>query len=98
MPRYTVQRRYQSSRDGAQWGPWAAGQPIDLREDDAAWCNTDSPGLLVEYVEPAPEPAPEPEPEPEPAEDDKAEEPAERDAAPAKDRMHRGGRRRTAGA
>lgn len=91
MPRYIVQHRYSSSRDGALWGPWAAGQPIDLRPEDAAWCNTDSPGLLVEYVEP------EPDPEPAVEEADTPEEPAERNTAPAKDRMHRGGRRRTAG-
>lgn len=90
MPRYTVQHRYQSNRDGTLWGPYEVGQEIDLREDDAAWLNTDSPGLLVLYVEPTPEPEPEPAKDPAPEPDS-----TEREATPPPNRMYRGGRRRT---
>lgn len=56
MPRYVVNQRYGSMRDGKQWGPWQAGLVIDLSEADAEWLNTDSPGVLSLEVEPEPEP------------------------------------------
>lgn len=89
MPRYVIQHRYQSTRDGTLWGPYDAGQEIDLREDDAGWLERDSPGLLKPFTEP--EPVPEPEPVEEPADTDDN----QRDATATRDRMHRGGRRRT---
>lgn len=87
MPRYRFNHRYLSQRDGVQWGPFDAGQEIDLREEDADWLDRDSPGCLSPVVDAPPAAEPEPESESEP----------ERDAVPARDRMHRGGRRRAAG-
>lgn len=86
MPRYIVQHRYASMRDGDRWGPWDAGQPIDLSEADAAWVNTDSPGCLA---------LPEPEPEPEPPTDEDPEPQPERQQTTTVNRQHRSGRTRS---
>ena len=46
MPFYTVQHRY-GSRNGEQtFGPWEAGETVDLTEDEADWVNRDSAGCL----------------------------------------------------
>lgn len=76
MGDYTVQHNYRSTRDGQEYGPWVAGDVVQLDRADADWVNRDSPGCLAE-----------PEPEPKPA---------KRQAAPAADRQHRGGRNRGA--
>ena len=78
MPRYTVAHSYSSYRDGQGFGPWPAGQVVDLAEADAAWVNRDSPGALA------------PGAPPEVVEDP----PAARQQPPARDRQHRGGRAR----
>ncbi len=44
---YEVQHAYRSTRDGQQFGPWAAGDRIELPEADAKWVNRDSPGCLL---------------------------------------------------
>jgi hypothetical protein len=90
MARFVVQHRYTSLRDGTRWGPWEAGQPIDLNDSDAAWVNTDSPGCLVLYVEP------DPEPEPVVVDEEPVDE-SDREAKPARNRQYKGGRNRAAG-
>lgn len=94
MPRYKVNRRYGTWKDGIHYGPWAVGIEVELSEQDAAWFNRDSEGVLS-LVEPAPQPEPEPEepavvetPEEAPAED------ADRTRKTHRDRMHRGGQNR----
>ncbi len=55
---YKVQHAYQSFRDGQQFGPWQAGDRLELSEADAAWVNRDSPGCLLAAggtVQPEPE-------------------------------------------
>lgn len=55
---YEVQHAYQSFRDGQQFGPWQAGDRLELSEADAAWVNRDSPGCLLAaggIVEPEPD-------------------------------------------
>lgn len=47
MARYTTNHAYKSHRDGQQFGPWAAGETVDLDPDDAAWVDRDSPGCLT---------------------------------------------------
>lgn len=91
MPRYVVQHRYASKRDGVQWGPWDAGQPIDLREDDAAWVNLDSPGCLEIEAE-APPVEPEPVPDLEQVDGDVD---GEREARSSRNRQARPGRNRS---
>jgi hypothetical protein len=46
MPSYEVQHAYRSTRDGQQFGPWDAGDVIELTEEDGDWVNRDSPGCL----------------------------------------------------
>ena len=95
MPRYVVQHRYASKRDGVQWGPWDAGQPIDLREDDAAWVNLDSPGCLALEVQVPPPAAPvEPEPTPDLEQVD-GDVDGEREGRPSRNRQARPGRNRS---
>jgi hypothetical protein len=45
---YEAQWPYAASRDGRRFGPWAAGEVVDLDPADAEWVNRDSPGALVE--------------------------------------------------
>lgn len=80
MPLYVVQHRYSSYRDGQRFGPWEAGEKVDLRDEDAAWINRDSEGCVAPHK-------PEPEPEPKTA---------ARQQPAAKDRQHRGGSTRGA--
>lgn len=50
MPRYTVTQNYSAERAAAavtQFGPWSAGEEVELDEPDAEWVNADSAGTLV---------------------------------------------------
>ena len=47
MARYTIAHAYRSSRDGVAFGPWEAGETVDLEDADAEWLERDSPGVLV---------------------------------------------------
>lgn len=60
MAQYQLTRSYSSRRDGRTFGPWAAGDVVDLDQADAEWIGRDSPGALTPA---AAEPDPEPEPE-----------------------------------
>lgn len=44
MPRYKINHRYSSG----DHGPYEAGNEVELTEEEAAWLNHDSPGLLSE--------------------------------------------------
>lgn len=48
MPRYTVNHRYHSFRDGVQYGTYEAGSEVELSEAEAEWIGIDSPGVLSE--------------------------------------------------
>lgn len=82
--RYVVGHNYYARRDGQDYGPWTAGVEVELPDEVAEWAMRDSPGVLRPLVV-----APVPETEP------VVEEP-EREAKPARDRQHRGGRTRRA--
>jgi hypothetical protein len=59
MPGFEVQHAYRSTRDGVQFGPWQAGETVELSEADAEWVCRDSPGCLLAaggIVEATPEP------------------------------------------
>ena len=43
---FTVQHAYSARRDGRQFGPWSAGDSVDLDPGDAEWIERDSPGAL----------------------------------------------------
>lgn len=50
MPRYTVNQNYRAERSDATltvFGPWAAGDVVEVDEADAEWVNADSDGTLV---------------------------------------------------
>jgi hypothetical protein len=51
MPGYEVAHAYGSWRDGRRFGPWQAGEVVDLEPDDADWVCRDSPGALVAVAE-----------------------------------------------
>lgn len=85
MPRYQLAHGYSAYRDGQQFGPWAKGDEVELDQVDADWVNRDSPGALSEAK---PKPAAK-----KTSEDDS---PA-RQAKPAADRQHKGGRNRGGG-
>jgi len=44
MARYLVKHKYRSSA----YGPWVAGDHVELDPGQAAWVNHDSPGTLEE--------------------------------------------------
>lgn len=46
MSLYTLTRDYAAIRDGKRFGPWKAGEVVDLTDDDAAWVERDSLGAL----------------------------------------------------
>lgn len=79
MARYVVAHSYSSYRDGQKFGPWPAGQVIELAEDDAAWVCRDSPGALTSEAVP----------------EVVEELPAERQKPPTRDRQHRASRNRS---
>lgn len=56
MGDYTVQHSYRSTRDGQEFGPWVAGDVVQLGRADAEWVNRDSPGCLATVVEAEPAP------------------------------------------
>lgn len=79
MGRWTVQHAYTARRDGTTFGPWAAGDVVDLDLADAGWVNRDSPGCLKVIVgEAGPAPVP-----------------TERQKPTSRDRQHRGGANRS---
>lgn len=49
MSAYELQHAYAASRDGKKFGPWAAGEVVDLEPADAEWIERDSPGALAEH-------------------------------------------------
>lgn len=46
MPTYKLNHAYESYRDGVRFGPWQAGEVVNLDVDDAEWVERDSPGAL----------------------------------------------------
>ncbi len=54
MPRYTLAHSYSARRDGITFGPWQAGERVELEAEDAEWVERDSPGVFA--AEPAEEP------------------------------------------
>lgn len=55
MAGYEVAHAYSSWRDGRRFGPWQAGDVVDLEPEDAEWVCRDSPGALVAVTEKAAE-------------------------------------------
>lgn len=51
---YTINHSYRSTRDGQTYGPWVAGDKVELSDADAEWLERDSPGVIAT---PEPEPA-----------------------------------------
>lgn len=50
MPRYTVTQDYSAERaagDVTLFGPWSAGDEVEIDASDAEWVNADSSGTLV---------------------------------------------------
>jgi hypothetical protein len=56
MPRYVAGHAYTARRDGHTFGPWAAGDVVELDQADADWVNRDSPGALDSADEPSSRP------------------------------------------
>lgn len=86
MAVFEVRHRYRSVRDGRQFGPWQAGDSIELAEADAHWVNRDSPGCLLAAsgtVKPADAPV------------GVGEDAPERQNPAGPNRQHRGGRPRS---
>lgn len=50
MSRYTVNHAYSAFRDGVRFGPWSAGETVELSDFDAEWLLRDSPGVVTERV------------------------------------------------
>lgn len=48
MAAYRIGHSYCASRDGRQFGPWSAGDVVELDPADAEWVGRDSPGVLTE--------------------------------------------------
>lgn len=46
MAEFTLIHSYASQRDGQRFGPWQAGDVVDLEQADAEWILRDSPGSL----------------------------------------------------
>ena len=50
MPRFTVTQNYSAERaagDLTRFGPWQAGDEVEVDQADADWVNADSDGTLV---------------------------------------------------
>lgn len=45
--RYVVHHRYAGEHGGVRYGPWVAGEEVDLDEDVAAAINEHSPAALT---------------------------------------------------
>ncbi len=43
MPRYRINHRYNSG----DFGPYAEGTEVELTEEEAAWLDHDSPGVVI---------------------------------------------------
>lgn len=50
--RYTVNHAYSARRDGKVFGPWVAGDIIEIDQADGEWVNRDSAGTLTESPRP----------------------------------------------
>lgn len=48
MPVYELQGAYEAYRDGCRFGPWQAGDRVELAVDDAEWIGRDCPGVLAD--------------------------------------------------
>lgn len=46
MPTYTLNHAYEAYRDGTRFGPWQAGDVVNLDLADAEWVERDSAGAL----------------------------------------------------
>jgi hypothetical protein len=78
MPEFVVVHAYRSSRDGRQFGPWVAGDLVEVTDADAEWLLRDSPGCLLPVA----------------AEDPDNDPDNEREKPPARNRQARPGRNR----
>lgn len=85
MPRYTIQRSYASAHNTKVYGPWEAGEVIELEQHIAEWVDRDSPGVLAPVVD-------------EPEESETSEPPVAetRQRKPSRDRQYRTGQNRGA--
>lgn len=81
MRRYQVNHSYRSFSDGKLHGPFEAGATVELDDAVAAWVNRDSPGCLTALDDIA-------------AVAEQSTVDADGEPEPAKDRAHKGGRRR----
>ncbi len=50
MAVHVISRAYRSARDGRVYGPWSAGDKVDLTQAEAEWLERDSPGVLEPLV------------------------------------------------
>lgn len=48
MSTYKLNHGYSAARDGQRFGPWQAGEQVDLDPADAEWIERDSPGAITE--------------------------------------------------
>lgn len=55
--RYQVTGKYSARRDGRQFGPWQAGDVVELDGADAEWVERDAPGTLTREAKAKPPPA-----------------------------------------
>ncbi len=78
MASYAVNHRYTARRDGQTFGPYEPDTTIELDEADAEWINRDSPGTLTDVA----------------ATGVTSKVDTDGEADPAKDRQHKGGRKR----
>ena len=46
MGKYTIAHNYSARTDGRQFGPWLAGDEVEIDDADAEWVRNDSPGVL----------------------------------------------------
>lgn len=100
MPTYELRHNYESYRDGLRFGPWKAGDTVNLEAADAEWVERDSPGTLgnAPAAEPTGPATPaaaagaRPRHSGDPQEDETEE--SERQATKTRDRQHRSGRNR----
>ena len=79
MAAYRVNHAYRSRRDGIDFGPYTPGTTVELEVADADWVNRDSPGCLTSVE----------------GDNEHSDVDADGEAEPAKDRQHRGGRKRS---
>lgn len=46
MAKHTIAHNYSAYRDGRQFGPWVAGDEVEIDDADVEWLKADSPGVL----------------------------------------------------